>query len=330
VPPRPESPFAGVRLHVVTGKGGTGKTTVSGALATALAAGGKRVLVMEVEGRQGLAQLFDTPPLPYEERRVAAAPEGGEVWALAVDAEGALLEYLDLFYKMGRAGRALDRIGAVDFATTVAPGLRDVLLTGKAYEAVRLNRGGRRTYDAVVLDAPPTGRITRFLNVNAEVAGLARMGPVRGQADTIMKLLHSPETAVHLVTLLEEMPVQETVDAIAELTAVGLPVGAVVVNMLRRPPLRAGDLTAAAKGKVDRDDVVAGLRAAGLSASAGTVTALLDEAADLAQRWSLEKRERKVVAGLKRPTFELDWLPEGVHRGGLFDLAAQLRAQGVR
>ena len=170
---------------------------------------------MEAEGRQGLAQLFDTPPLPYEERRVATAPEGGEVFALAVDAEGALLEYLDLFYKMGRAGRALDKIGAVDFATTVAPGLRDVLLTGKAYEAVRRNRGGRRTYDAVVLDAPPTGRITRFLNVNAEVAGLARMGPVRTQADSIMKLLHSAETAVHLVTLLEEMPVQETVDAIA-------------------------------------------------------------------------------------------------------------------
>ena len=122
MPPRPESPFAGVRLHVVTGKGGTGKTTVAGALALALAAGGRRVLVIEVEGRQGLAQLFDTPPLPYEERRVAAAPDGGEVYALAVDAEGALLEYLDLFYNLGRAGRALDRIGAVDFATTVAPG----------------------------------------------------------------------------------------------------------------------------------------------------------------------------------------------------------------
>ncbi len=315
---------------MVTGKGGTGKTTVSGALATALAAGGRRVLVMETEGRQGLAQLFDTAPLPYEERRVAAAPDGGEVWALAVDAEGALLEYLDLFYKMGRAGRALDKMGAVDFATTVAPGLRDVLLTGKAYEAVRHNRGGRRTYDAVVLDAPPTGRITRFLNVNSEVAGLARMGPVRNQADTIMKLLHSRETAVHLVTLLEEMPVQETVDAIAELTAAGLPVGALVVNMVRRPPLRSADLTAAAKGRLDADEVSAGLRAAGLATGSGTVTALLDEAADLAQRWALEKSQRRVVTGLARPTYELDWLAEGVHRGGLFELAAQLREQGVQ
>ncbi len=329
MPPRPDSPLTGVRLHVVTGKGGTGKTTVAGALALALASGGRRVLVMEVEGRQGLAQLFDTPPLPYEERRVGTAPDGGEVFALAVDAEKALLEYLDLFYKLGRAGRALDKMGAVDFATTVAPGLRDVLLTGKAYEAVRHNRGGRRTYDAVVLDAPPTGRVTRFLNVNSEVAGLARMGPVRNQADTIMKLLHSGETAVHLVTLLEEMPVQETIDGIAELTAAGLPVGVVVLNMLRRPQLRGADLTAAAKGRLDAVDVAAGLSAAGLPAGPKVVAALLDEAAEMAERAALERRERRAVVALERPTYELDWLPDGVHLGGLYELAAQLRAQGV-
>ena len=136
------APWDGVRLHVVTGKGGTGKTTVAAALALALAAGGRRTLVVEVEGRQGLARLFDTEPLPYEERRVAVAPDGGDVYALAVDTEAALLEYLEMFYKLGRAGRMLKRIGAVDFATTVAPGLRDVLLTGKVYEAVGRRRSG--------------------------------------------------------------------------------------------------------------------------------------------------------------------------------------------
>jgi anion-transporting ArsA/GET3 family ATPase len=101
-----------VKLHVVTGKGGTGKTTVAGALALALAAGGRQVLLTEVEGRQGISQMLDTPPLPYEERKVAVAPPGysgtgGEVYALAIDPEAALIEYLEIFYNLKRAGSAL-------------------------------------------------------------------------------------------------------------------------------------------------------------------------------------------------------------------------------
>ena len=170
-----DTDWEGVRLHVVTGKGGTGKTTVAAALALALASGGKRVLLMEVEGRQGIAQVFDCPPLPYAERKVAVAPStatqpGGEVFALAADPEQALLEYLEMFYNLRHAGTALTKLGVVDFATTIAPGLRDVLLTGKAAEATRRREGTRHVYDAVVMDAPPTGRIGRFLNVTAEVS----------------------------------------------------------------------------------------------------------------------------------------------------------------
>src|ERR687894_3082258 len=128
--------LARARLHVVTGKGGTGKTTVAAALAMALATGGRRTLLVEVEGRQGIAHLFDTPPLPYQERRVAVAPGGGEVRSLAVDADEALLEYFAMFYTLGFAGRTLRRMGAIEFATTLAPGLRDVLLTGKVKECV--------------------------------------------------------------------------------------------------------------------------------------------------------------------------------------------------
>ena len=111
------------------------------------------------------------------------------------------------------------------------------------------NKGATR-YDAVVLDAPPTGRITRFLNVNDELAGLAKVGPVRSQADTVMTLFRSPRTAVHLVTVLEEMPVQETADGIAELEKAGLPVGAIVVNQVRPREIAPADLEAALAGRL--------------------------------------------------------------------------------
>jgi len=321
--------FDGVRLHVVTGKGGTGKTTVAAALALALAADGRRVLVTEVEGRQGLAQLFDVPPLPYEERRVAVARGGGGVYALAVDPEGALLEYLEMFYNLGRAGKSLKRFGAIDFITTIAPGMRDVLLTGKVKEVTSRRTDGRPAYDAVVMDAPPTGRIARFLNVNSEVAGLARMGPIRGQAEGVMRLLRSPATAVHLVTLLEEMPVQETVDAATELRRLRLPMGAVIVNRMREPLLDPADLIRAADGSLEREEVEQGLAAAGLRTGRPTVDALLAEAADHALRLALEESERDKLAALARPTYELPMLLGSMDLGGLYRLADLLCEQGV-
>jgi anion-transporting ArsA/GET3 family ATPase len=321
-----------VRLHVVTGKGGTGKSTAAAALALALASGGKKVLLCEAEGRQGIAQMFDVAPLPYEERKVAVAPDGGDVYALAIDPEAALLEYLDMYYKPGRAGKALDRFGVIDFATTIAPGLRDVLLTGKVFEAVRRRaaKGSQRpAYDAVVLDAPPTGRITRFLNVNAEMAGLARVGPIRNQADAIMTLLRSPRTAVHLVTVLEEMPVQETQDAIEELAAAELPVGAVIVNFVRRTSLSERALELAESGDLPVDGLREGLDEAGIKPSDTLVRALQDTAREHAQRVQLETTQRELVDKLDRPVVELPVVPDGIDLGALYELAQELKDQGL-
>ena len=319
-----------VRLHVVSGKGGTGKTTVAAALALALARGGKKVLLLEAEGRQGFAQLFDTAPLPYQETKIAVAEDGGVVYALPVDAEAALLEYLEMFYGIKRGGYALRKLGAIDFATTIAPGLRDVLLTGKASEAVkRGEKVGRPAYDAVVLDAPPTGRITRFLNVNTEIAGLAKVGPIRSQADSVMGVIRSARTAVHLVTLLEEMPVQETLDGVHELHEAGLPLGAIIINQVRRSELDGSELAMAAARSLPEPELRAGLQAAAIEPTPATVNALEDEAADHAARVALQNAERQRLVDSGQPIMELPLLPGGIDLAALYALAERLHEQGL-
>jgi anion-transporting ArsA/GET3 family ATPase len=210
--------------------------------------------------------------------------------------------------------------------------MRDVLLTGKVKEAV--TRSAKRDknkliYDAVVLDAPPTGRITRFLNVTSEVRELARSGPVRGQAESVIALLKSKQTAVHIVTILEEMPVQETVDGVAELQKADLPVGAVIVNMARTPLLDDAGQKAALTGHLDAGEIAAGLKRASFKVSEGQVAAMITEARQHAERVALEAREREDLAGLGVPVYELPLLTDAVDLGGLYRLAEGLRGEGM-
>lgn len=319
------------RLHFVTGKGGTGKSTIAAALALALAAGGRKVLLVEVEGRQGIAQLFDVPPLPYKEVKIATAEGGGQVNALAIDTEAAFLEYLDMFYNLGLAGRAMRRIGAVEFATTIAPGLRDVLLTGKIREIVtRGEKGKQPVYDAVVVDSPPTGRIARFLDVTKAVSDLAKGGPVHSQAESVVKVLHSELTAIHLVTLLEALPIQETMEAVDELKELGLPIGSVIVNRNIPSHLRAEDLTKAADGDIDADAVRAGLAEAGITVSDEDFAGLLTETIQHATRIAARADSAVALDDIEIPRLELPALADGVDLGSLYELAEALAQQGVR
>lgn len=357
-----DTDWDGVRLHVVTGKGGTGKTTAAAALALALASDGKRILLMEVEGRQGIAQLFDVPPLPYEERRVAVGPAqdgkaGGDVFALAVDPQSAMIEYLEMFYNLRQAGRALTKFGVLDFATTIAPGLSDVLLTGKAAEAVRRRSGGNPTYGAVVMDAPPTGRIGRFLNVTSEVFGLTKVGPIRGHADAVRSVIRSPQTVVHFVTLLEEMPVQETLDGIAELKEIsdgGIRPGGVIVNMtrqvsvdqsspagVRRAPGEArggrvgqrgpGPADVSRSGRRERRTEALGiaLKAAGLGDDPGLADDLVAELADEERTARAQRAQRRLLDAVGQPCYELPLISDGVDLAALYRLAGELREQGA-
>jgi anion-transporting ArsA/GET3 family ATPase len=291
------------RLLVVTGKGGTGKTTVAAGLALAAAGRGRRVLVAEVEGRQGLAGLFGRSALDHREVRVA---EG--VKALAVDPDESLREYLGR-YGFAPLARLLTWAHLNRFITAAAPGLGDVLLVGKVWEAA--TRAG--AYDLVVLDAPPTGRVVPFLRAPETVAELARVGPIRHQADRVRSLLDDPaRTAVVLTCLPEELPVTETQEGVAALREAGLPVAAVVANRVTRDRLggRAGRLAALGR---DPGPLAAAAAAAGAKLDRAALGTLVEEARDRQRQVTRERRLlkelRSGVDGL--PVIELPFLAGG-------------------
>ena len=299
--------LAGARLLVVTGKGGTGKTTVAAALAVAAADRGRRVLVVEVEGRQGLAGMFGRESLSYQETRIAERVAG-----LAVDREESLREYLGRFGAAPLA-RLLTWARLTRFITAAAPGLGDVLLVGKVWEAATRVRDGRPAYDVVVLDAPPTGRVVPFLRAPETVAELARVGPIRHQADQVKGLLDDPaRTRVVLTCLPEELPVTETLEGLVLLRAAGLPLGPVVVNQVVADRLgrRARRLAALTR---DAAPLAAAARQAGAELDEAALDVLLGEARD---RQRLVATQRRLIGELQAgtgglPVVELPLLSDG-------------------
>lgn len=257
------------RVLVVAGKGGVGKTTVAAALARAAAGAGLSVLVVELEGRPGIATAFGgSGPLGYGEtvllapgllapgqdrgpgptgdgRRAAGRWTGGTVRGRRLTPDDALLEYL-ADHGLERISRRLVSSGMVDVVATAIPGIRDVLVLGKVKQLERA-----RAADLVVVDAPATGHAVTFLTSASGLLDAARGGPVRSQAAEVVELLSDPSRCrVLLVTLPEEMPVSETVEAAYQLEdRAGVQLGPVVVNGWDEPPAGlSGTVEAAAAG----------------------------------------------------------------------------------
>jgi arsenite/tail-anchored protein-transporting ATPase len=211
VPPESEFPLQSLtaaRVVVVAGKGGVGKTTVTAVIARAASDAGRRVLVVELDGKPALAEL-----LP-------------DVEVLAISAPEALDEYLR-DHGFARIAKRLNRTGVIDVVGTAAPGIDDIVVLGKIKQ---LERSG--DYDLIVVDGPAAGHAITFLMSAAGLADAVSSGPVRAQADDVLELLHDPERCqVVLVTLPETTPVNEVVEtAFALEDEVGVQLGPVVVN----------------------------------------------------------------------------------------------------
>ncbi len=224
------------RVLVIAGKGGVGKTTVTAALARMAADAGLTALIVELEGKSGVAAAFGRDePLAYTEETLyraqggSHAPAGrrdGSVRARRLTPDDALLEYL-ADHGLQRVSKRLVNSGLVDVVATAIPGIRDVLVLGKIKQLER-----DRVADLIVVDAPATGHAVTFLTSAAGLLDAARGGPVRAQASDVVELLTDPSRCrVLLVTLPEEMPVSETVEAAYTLEdRAGVQLGPVVVN----------------------------------------------------------------------------------------------------
>ncbi|MGH9042375.1 MAG: ArsA-related P-loop ATPase [Acidimicrobiia bacterium] len=211
------------RVIIVAGKGGVGKTTVAAALATAAARAGRSALLVELEGKSGLAATFGRPSL--EDREFEPLP-GVKVLPIAPDE--ALMEYLD-DHGLGRLSRRLTSTGAIDMVSTAVPGMKDILVLGKVKA---LQRAG--VADVIVVDGPAAGHAVTFLLSPKGLLDAVRVGPVLTQAMEVTEMLTDADRArVMLVTLPEETPVNETVDTARVLIgSAGLSLAPLVVNGL--------------------------------------------------------------------------------------------------
>lgn len=290
------------RLLIVTGKGGVGKSTCAAALALAGVRSGRRTALVEVEGRQTMARLFGTGAWDFEEREFRPGLHG-----LSIDPEASLAEYLELFYGARRFARLVVGSTAVEFATTAAPGIKDVLLVGKVNEMERRRLpDGRPVYDLIVLDAPPTGRIVNFLRAPEATTELVNVGPIRTQAQLLLDMMLDPSrTHLQLVTLLEELPVQETVEGIAALRGLGMTVGPLLVNRVL-PERFDEQARKALADDLEPADLGALLAAEGVEVTPAGATQLRSLGVDELSRVDLQQRMREdLAARVELPTIEL-------------------------
>ncbi len=217
------------RLVFVTGKGGVGKSTVSLALALAAAEQGKRVILCEVASQEHLSHVFHRGEVGFHEVQMR-----DNLWAISIDPDESMREYVLLQLKVKPMRDLLFRSRIFNYLAAATPGLKELVTIGKIWELAlddRKARGGER-YDLVVVDAPATGHGVGFLQTPRTFANIARVGPIRNQAETLDKFIRdSKRTGIAVVALPEEMPVNETAELESALASeVGVKVDRVFCN----------------------------------------------------------------------------------------------------
>lgn len=222
-----------LRFIFITGKGGVGKTTVTAALATALADRGRRVLIAATDAKERISSLFDRPPLTPE-----ILPLGSGIFGVRITAEIALREYGGMFLHSKTIYDAVFDNKVVRSFFAGVPGLYEWAVLGKAwYHSTERLKDGSSRFDVVLFDAPATGHGVDMLRVPKVIVDVVPPGILRRDAERAWKMFQdADQSGVVVVTQPEDMPTNETLELIDTLTGeLDLPLARLVINTVLEP-----------------------------------------------------------------------------------------------
>jgi len=280
------------RLLFVTGKGGVGKSTIAIAMGLAAASRGKRTIVCEVGGQETASRAFRRAEIGFHEVAVS-----DNLWAISIDPDQSLREYLLLQLRVRAMRDMLVRSRLFNYLAAATPGLKELVTIGKIWELAQPDRRVKKAeqYDLVIVDAPATGHGIGFLQTPRTFANIARVGPVHNQALELDRFITDhATTGVAIVALPEEMPVNESASLEASLTdEVGMAVDRIYMNALYPERFSKGDASALEQALEEADG----------AAMSAVRAALSEHRRCRSQRAQLQRLKRAVSTPVKSLPF---------------------------
>jgi anion-transporting ArsA/GET3 family ATPase len=308
------------RLTFFTGKGGVGKSTLSAALGLLHARQGKRVLLVEMNSESRMAPLFGVKRVGFEPVRLDE-----NLYALNITPREALEEYMRIVFRFKFISDKVIHNNLFKVFTKALPGMDDLVTVGKIWYLEREKaRNGKPNWDRIIVDAPATGHGITFLQLPQVTIDTVRVGPIAKSAEQMRDLFLDPAlTSVNLVTLPEELPVNETMDLYRSLDEiVGVPFGCVVVNAVYPSTFAGKGAEFVEKGQPEDLQPAAGEHALGL----------LEAARTQLTREQLNRRHiERLAKAIPGPILELPYVfGERFDRHAIEDLSRTLEEQLAR